>query len=106
MNIYVGNLHYDVTEDYLKTVFGEFGVVDSAKIIIDKYSGKSKGFGFIEMSSEEEAQNAIPTLNGKDMDGRELTVNEAKPREDRGNGGNNRGSGNRGGYGSGGNSRW
>jgi RNA recognition motif-containing protein len=97
--LYVGNLSFDTTTQDLETMFGEIGTVQSTNIIEDRDTGRSRGFGFIEMSSEEEAQSAISTLNGKDVDGRALTVNEAKPREDRGGGG----GGNRGG---GGNSRW
>jgi len=82
MNIYVGNLHYDVTEDYLKTVFGEYGAVDSAKIIIDKYSGKSKGFGFIEMPNDNEAKEAVEALNGSDVKGRNMKVNIAREKSE------------------------
>jgi RNA recognition motif-containing protein len=82
MNIYVGNLHYDVDEEFLKTVFGEYGVVESAKIIIDKYSGKSKGFGFIEMTNEEESLKAIEALNGKEVKGRNLKVNQAREKSE------------------------
>jgi RNA recognition motif-containing protein len=92
MNIYVGNLDWGVTEDDLKTAFGEFGSVESAKIITDRYSGKSRGFGFVEMPDEEEAKAAISALNSKDLKGRAIKVNEAKPRrDDRGGfGGRNR----------------
>ena len=85
-------------------MFAESGTVESANIIEDRETGRSRGFAFVEMSSQEEAQNAISALNGKEIDGRELTVNEAKPREDRGGGG---GGGNRGGggYGGGGGNR-
>lgn len=83
MNIYVGNLRYGVTEDSLKEVFGEFGEVTSVKIVRDRFSGESKGFGFVEMASDEEAQKAIAELNGKELDGRALRVNEARPREER-----------------------
>lgn len=95
MNIYVGNLSYDITEDELRAAFTEFGQVESASIITDKYSGQSKGFGFIEMPSKEEAQSAIDSLNGKELNGREIVVNEARPRsEDRGGGrGGSRGGG-------------
>ena len=98
--LYVGNLSFDTTVQDLETMFGEIGTVESTNIIEDRDTGRSRGFGFIEMSSKEEGQNAISTLNGKEIDGRALTVNEAKPREDRGNGGGNRGGG-RGGYGGG-----
>jgi RNA recognition motif-containing protein len=82
MNIYVGNLHYEINEDFLKTVFEEFGTVESAKIIIDKYSGKSKGFGFIEMPEENEGLKAIEALNGKDVKGRNLKVNQAREKSE------------------------
>jgi len=80
MNIYVGNLPYTVTDDELKSVFSEFGQVDSAKIIMDRYSGRSKGFGFVEMNNNEEAENAIKSLDNQDLKGRNLRVNEARPR--------------------------
>ena len=79
MNIYVGNLNYSVKEEELEQIFGEYGEVISVKIITDKYSGRSKGFGFIEMASNEEGTNAINELNGKDLKGRDLKVNEARP---------------------------
>jgi RNA recognition motif-containing protein len=97
--LYVGNLSFNTTTQDLETMFGESGTVQSANLIEDRETGRSRGFGFVEMSSKEEAQAAISTLNGKEVDGRALTVNEAKPREDRGgSGGGNRG----GGYGGGG----
>ena len=83
MNMYVGNLAYSVTEDDLKTAFGEFGEVESVNIIKDKYSGQSKGFGFVEMPDNSEADKAIKALNGTDMGGRSIKVNQAKPREER-----------------------
>ncbi len=83
MNIYVGNLPYSTTNDDLQAMFAQFGNVTSANVIQDKFTGRSKGFGFVEMSDNGEAQSAIADLNGKDMDGRPLTVNEARPREDR-----------------------
>ena len=83
MNIYVGNLPYTVTEDDLRETFGTFGNVSSASIITDKYSGQSKGFGFVEMPNNSEADKAMKALNGSDMSGRNLKVNEAKPREQR-----------------------
>jgi len=82
MNIYVGNLHYEVDEDFLKTVFEEYGAVESAKIIIDKYSGKSKGFGFIEMPNEDEGLKAVEALNGKEVKGRNLKVNQAREKSE------------------------
>ncbi len=81
--LYVGNLSYDMTEDALKDTFSQAGTVESAIIIKDKMSGRSKGFGFVEMSTEEEAQKAIEMFNGKEFDGRALTVNEARPMEER-----------------------
>jgi RNA recognition motif-containing protein len=96
MNIYVGNLLFDVTENELKELFEPFGQVTEVRLIMDKFSGKSKGFGFIEMPSKEEAEKAIEGLNGKDMKGRAISVNEAKPKIDRG------GRGGRGGFGGGG----
>jgi cold-inducible RNA-binding protein len=99
--LYVGNLTYDTTDSKLQEMFEEFGAVQSAQIIMDRETGRSKGFGFVEMSSDEEAKAAINGLNGKDINGRVLTVNEARPREDRGGGGGRSGGG-RGGYGGGG----
>ena len=84
MNIYAGNLSRDVTEDDLKLAFEEFGQVESVNIIKDKYSGESKGFGFVEMPSKNEGQSAIDSLNGKDLKGGKLNVNEARPRTTRG----------------------
>ena len=81
--LYVGSLSYSITEDALKDLFSQAGTVESATIIIDKMSGRSKGFGFVEMSSEEEAKKAIETLNGKELDGRNIIVNEAKPMKKR-----------------------
>jgi RNA recognition motif-containing protein len=83
MNISVGNLSYNVTEDELQTLFGEHGKVTSVNLIKDKYSGDSKGFGFIEMEKQSEAENAIKQLNGHSMGGRSITVNAARPRNDR-----------------------
>jgi RNA recognition motif-containing protein len=100
MNIYVGNLSFDVTEGDLKELFSPFGEVTEVRLIMDKFSGKSKGFGFIEMPSEEEAKKAIEELNGKDVKGRDMTANEAKPKTDRGGGGG-RGRGGSGGGGGG-----
>ena len=79
----MGSLSYSITEDALKDLFSQAGTVESATIIIDKMSGRSKGFGFVEMSSEEEAKKAIETLNGKELDGRNIIVNEAKPMKKR-----------------------
>lgn len=83
MNIYVGNLSYNVSDDNLKDVFEAYGEVSSAKVITDKYSGRSKGFGFVEMSDASQAQAAIEQLDGAEIDGRPVRVNEARPREDR-----------------------
>jgi RNA recognition motif-containing protein len=96
MNIYVGNLSYTVTEEDLRQAFGGFGQVASASIIKDQSSGQSKGFGFVEMPVMEEAQAAISGMNGKEMKGRKLNVNEARPRtEDRRGGGGGRRPGGR-----------
>ncbi len=81
--LYVGGLSYDTKEDALKDAFSQAGTVESATIIIDKMSGRSKGFGFVEMSSNEEAQKAIEMFNDKEFDGRRITVNEARPMESR-----------------------
>lgn len=81
--LYVGNLSYGTTDQTLKDLFAQAGTVETATIIMDKMSGRSKGFGFVEMSTEEEAQSAITMFNGKELDGRNLTVNEARPAEDR-----------------------
>ncbi len=85
--LYVGGLPYSVTEDKLQEIFSAHGTVESARVITDRFTGRSRGFGFVEMSSEEEAQTAIDSLNGSDLDGRSLTVNEARPQENRGGGG-------------------
>ena len=97
--LYVGNLSYDVDASALEQMFAPFGTVQSAQVINDRETGRSKGFGFVEMGSDAEAQAAIAGMSGKQMGGRSLTVNEAKPKEDRGGGG---GGGGRGGYGGGG----
>src|SRR5256712_12255568 len=93
--LYVGGLPYSVTEQQLNELFAQQGTVSSAKVITDKFTGQSRGFGFVEMSTTEEAQKAISTLNGTQLDGRSLTVNEAKPQEPR------TGGGGRGGFGGG-----
>ena len=100
--LYVGNLSYSVDETALQTVFAEVGTVTSAKIIMDRDSGRSKGFGFVEMSTSQEAKDAIEKINGKEVDGRALTVNEARPQEPRSGGFGGGGGGGRGGYGGGG----
>ncbi len=102
--IYVGNLSFRTDESSLETAFGEFGAVSSVDIIKDRYSGESRGFGFVEMGDDGEAAAAIEGMNGKDVDGRALKVNEAKAREPRGGGGGG-GRGGRGGYGGGGGGR-
>jgi RNA recognition motif-containing protein len=83
LKIYVGNLSYSSSEDDIRTAFSQFGTVDSVDVIIDRNSGRSKGFGFVEMSDAAEAKAAIEGLNGKDLDGRALNVNEARPRAER-----------------------
>ena len=82
MNIYVGNLSFDLTEDELRQAFGSYGQVDSVKIIMDRYSGRSKGFAFIEMANDDEGRAAIAEMNGKELKGRPLKVDEARPRND------------------------
>lgn len=112
--LYVGNLPFSATDQILSDTFAQCGTVESAKIITDRDTGRSKGFGFVEMSTEAEAQDAISKFNGADYDGRAMTVNEAKPmapRENRGGGGGfggNRGGGGggRGGFGGGRGNRW
>jgi RNA recognition motif-containing protein len=95
--LYVGNLGYGISSSDLEQLFAAFGNVGSAQVITDRDTGRSKGFGFVEMSNDQEAQAAIQGLNGKEHDGRPLTVNEARPREERSGGGR----GGRGGYGGG-----
>ena len=97
-NIYVGNLVWECTADDLLALFQEHGAVARAQVITDRETGRSRGFGFVEMENDAEAQKAIESLNGSEYNGRPLTVNEARPREDRGGGG----GGGRGGYGGGG----
>lgn len=97
--LYVGNLSYDTTSDALSQMFSAHGKVDSAEVIMDRMSGRSKGFGFVEMSSDDEAQAAITALNGQQVDGRAIVVNEARPKEPRAGG---FGGGGGGGYGGGG----
>ena len=101
--LYCGNLSFNVTSSDLDQLFAQFGTVQSAEVINDRDTGRSKGFGFVEMGSEAEAQAAINGVNGTEHDGRTLTVNEARPREERrGGGGGGGGGGGRGGYGGGG----
>jgi cold-inducible RNA-binding protein len=97
--LYVGNLSYNTGDRELQEMFEEYGEVQSAQVIMDRDTGRSKGFGFVEMGSDEAARTAINGLNGKEVGGRALTVNEARPREERGGG---RSGGGRGGYGGGG----
>ena len=80
MNLYVGNLSYEMSEEKLRSEFAEYGEVQSAKIITDKFTGRSRGFGFVEMNSDAEGKKAMEELNGKDFEGRQLVVNEARPR--------------------------
>src|SRR3954467_8921841 len=94
--LYVGNLSYGISDSSLEKMFAAHGQVQSAQVIMDRDTGRSKGFGFVEMNSDQEAQAAISALNGHEINGRALTVNEARPKEDRGGGGG------RGGYGGGG----
>jgi RNA recognition motif-containing protein len=100
--LYVGNLTYGVSDSTLEQLFSQFGTVQSAQVIQDRATGRSKGFGFVEMDTEAQAQAAIEGLHDQEHDGRRLTVNEAKPREDRGGGGGYGGGGGRGGRGGGG----
>jgi RNA recognition motif-containing protein len=100
--LYVGNLGYSVADTDLQQMFAPHGTIESAQVIMDRDSGRSKGFGFVEMSSDAEAQAAITALNGQEHDGRALTVNEAKPKESRSGGYGGGGGGGRGGYGGGG----
>lgn len=93
MKLYVGNLPYSTTSPDLERLFTPYGAVSSAQVIEDRLTGKSKGFGFVEMTASEDGQKAIAALNGKQFEGRTLTVNEARPREDRGGGGGGGGGG-------------
>ncbi len=102
--LYVGNLTYGVSDSDLQQLFEPHGTVQSAQVIMDRDTGRSKGFGFVEMGSDQEAQAAIAALNGKEVDGRSLTVNEARPKTE-GGGGRSGGGGGRGGYGGGGGGR-
>jgi RNA recognition motif-containing protein len=100
--LYVGNLPYSVADSDLQELFSAHGTVQSAQVIMDRDTGRSKGFGFVEMGSDQEAQAAVAAMNGYELDGRPLTVNEARPKE---GGGGGRGGGGRGGYGGGGGGR-
>ena len=121
MKLYVGNLSFQTSSEDLQQLFAQAGTVESATVVEDRDTGRSRGFGFVEMASKEDGEKAIQQFNGADLNGRNLTVNEARPREDRGNrgggggrggyGGNRGGGGGRGGYGGGGggggrDSRW
>ncbi len=97
MNLYVGNLSYSVGNSELQALFAEHGTVKSANVIMDRESGRSKGFGFVEMADNDQAKAAMKALDGKDVDGRNLTVNEARPREERSGGGFGGGGGGGGG---------
>lgn len=101
MNLYIGNLDYNIKEEQLRELFEELGEVSSVKVITDKFTGRSKGFGFIEMPNDAEAEQAIASLNGKSLKDRELSVTVARPKTE----GGNRGGGDRGGYQGGGNRR-
>jgi len=115
MKLYVGNLSFQTSSEDLQQLFAQAGTVESATVVEDRDTGRSRGFGFVEMASNEEGQKAIEQFNGTDFNGRNLTVNEARPREDRGGRGGggggrggfggNRGGGSRGGYGGGGGGR-
>ncbi len=87
MNIYVGNLSYETNDEDLMSAFTPYGQVDTARVVMDRYSGRSRGFGFVEMSNQDEATKAINELNGRELGGRSLTVNEARPRGEGGGGG-------------------
>jgi RNA recognition motif-containing protein len=100
--LYVGNLSFRVTSEDLQEHFAAAGAVESANVVFDRETGRSRGFGFVEMASDDDANNAIAQFNGQEYDGRNMVVNEARPREDRGNGGGGRNRG--GGYGGG--NRW
>lgn len=104
MNIFVGNISYQTTEDDLQAAFSQFGTVDRVQLIRDRDTGQPRGFAFVEMANSEEAQKAISALNGRELNGRSMNVNEARPREERGGGGGRSfggGGGNRGGGGGG-----
>jgi cold-inducible RNA-binding protein len=104
--IYVGNLPYSVTDAVLEQLFGAYGTVQSAQVIMDRDTGRSKGFGFVEMASDAEAQAAITAMHQKEVDGRSLTVNEARPKPEGGGGGGRGGYGGGGGGGGGRGKRW
>ena len=103
-NIFVGNLSFGATEDTVRSLFEQYGTVERVSIVTDRDTGRAKGFGFVEMSGDAEAERAISSLNGQELDGRNLTINEARPKEDRGGFGGGRG--NAGGGGGGRQKRW
>jgi cold-inducible RNA-binding protein len=103
-NIFVGNLSFGATEDTVRSLFEQYGTVERVSIVTDRDTGRAKGFGFVEMSGDAEAERAISSLNGQELDGRNLTINEARPKEDRGGFGGGRGNG--GGGGGGRQKRW
>jgi cold-inducible RNA-binding protein len=100
-NIFVGNLSFGATEDTVRSLFEQYGTVERVSIVTDRDTGRAKGFGFVEMTGDAEAERAISSLNGQELDGRNLTINEARPKEDRGGGGFGGGRGNGGGGGGG-----
>ncbi len=104
--MFVGNLSVDATEGAVRSMFEEFGTVDRVNLVTDRDTGRARGFGFVEMSNDSEGQNAIAALNGRDLDGRALNVNEARPKENRGGGGGGGFRGNSGGGGQRRNDRW
>ena len=103
-NIFVGNLSFGATEDTVRSLFEQYGTVERVSIVTDRDTGRAKGFGFVEMTGDAEAERAISSLNGQELDGRNLTINEARPKEDRGGFGGGRGNG--GGGGGGRQKRW
>ena len=92
-NIFVGNLSFGATEDAVRSMFEAYGTVDRVSVVTDRETGRARGFGFVEMSADDEAERAIAALNGRELDGRSLNINEARPKEDRGGGGGYRGNG-------------
>ena len=105
-NIFVGNLNFGATEDAVRSLFEQYGAVERVSIVTDRDTGQPRGFGFVEMSSNSDADRAIAELNGRELDGRALNVNEARPKTERSFGGGGGGGGRRGGGGGGGNKRW
>ena len=105
MKLYVGNLSFQTSSEDLQELFGQAGTVESASVVEDRETGRSRGFGFVEMASDEEGKAAIEKFNGQEVNGRNLNVNEARPREDRGGSRGGGGGGGRGGYGGGGGNR-